>query len=118
MIETVLVVCLLGIGVSPPAKSGDEPSAAVTGLKKKEPKAAAKGPTWLTSFSEASATARKSNRPLLVKVDAEFCVWCKKLDEELAKPEVASKLASFVLVKLDVARDPDESQKLNVAGTP
>jgi thioredoxin-like negative regulator of GroEL len=76
-----------------------------------------KKPVWLTAPAEAEAAARKSNRPLLVKFDASFCVWCKKLDAEF-DGLAAAKLTPFVLVKLDAGRDTDEARRLNVAGTP
>jgi HEAT repeat protein/thiol-disulfide isomerase/thioredoxin len=97
-------------GQSDIARPDAKPETPKTGLVSKKP-------VWLTTLSEAEAAARKSNRPLLVKFDASFCVWCKKLDEVFdGLPPM--KLAPFVLVKLDAGRDVDEAARWNVAGTP
>jgi HEAT repeat protein/thiol-disulfide isomerase/thioredoxin len=73
---------------------------------------------WHASFAEGSAAAQKSNRPLLVKFDATWCGWCRKFDEELAKPDVVVALARFEIVKVDIDQEPDIAKRFAVMGVP
>lgn len=98
----------------PIPKPGEKP------VEKPAPKPLAAKPAvpWLEALAKGMDSARKTNRPVLVKFDASFCGWCVKLDEEFAKPAIARRLKNFVLVKLDVQRDSDDAQTLNASATP
>jgi thiol-disulfide isomerase/thioredoxin len=79
----------------------------------KAPKAAA----WhhAIDFEEARAFAKKENKPLLVDFEADWCVWCKRVDYyTYPDAEVASWLSKFALVKLNV--DFDEKRSFDAFG--
>src|SRR5688500_13597029 len=73
---------------------------------------------WLTALEAGLEESRKSRRPVLVDVGAEWCGWCRKLDVEIRKPEVQAKLATWVLVKLDADKDAAAVRKLAVGPIP
>ena len=67
---------------------------------------------WCSSFKEAQAIAEEKKMPIMVDFTAEWCGWCKKLDETTYKdPEVIRISKSYVNVKVDV--DQKENQELN-----
>jgi thiol-disulfide isomerase/thioredoxin len=46
---------------------------------------------WFDSMSAASEEAKNSDKPLLVKVHADWCGYCKNFDEEIAYVPLLSK---------------------------
>ena len=84
--------------------------------------AKAKGSTstlqWLDSLSKASLDARQNHRPILVRVRGDGCVYCEKLEAEIAKAQIQELLKEWTLVTLDLDRSPGEAQRLNVEGIP
>lgn len=55
--------------------------------------------------SEALAKASSEGKRVFLRFGAPWCGWCHKLDDYLARPEVAKALAdAFVLAKVDVDR--------------
>lgn len=100
-----------------------EPAAQETekaGLKKKAPKEkdAAAEQKWLPSLAEGKQKALADKKPLLVRVGGEFCPWCKKLEKEIADPDVQTALANWTLVYIDAGENPDDARKLNVSPIP
>ncbi|MBI3861155.1 MAG: thioredoxin family protein [Planctomycetia bacterium] len=75
-------------------------------------------PTWHKSLEPALREARERKALVFVRVGAEWCGWCRKLEREMEKPEVQQELARWVLVELDADDDADEVQKLNVGPIP
>ncbi len=73
---------------------------------------------WLADLNAAQQDALSHKRPILVRFGSESCPWCRKLDEEIAKPPVQTELAQWTLVELDVDKSPDESQRLAVGPIP
>lgn len=73
---------------------------------------------WLTSRSDGLRDAQLNNRPMLVRFGAEYCHWCKRLDEEIIKPGVQEALKEWTLVELDLERNPRDAQALRVDGIP
>jgi HEAT repeat protein/thiol-disulfide isomerase/thioredoxin len=73
---------------------------------------------WLTSLDAGFEDARQNKRPILVDVGAEWCGWCKKLDEEIAKPALQAKLKDWTLVRLDADKDTAAVRKLAVGPIP
>lgn len=64
---------------------------------------AAAGPRWFDRVEPAFAEAQKSNRLVLVDLYAEWCGWCKTMDEEVfSTPEFETYAAKFVLLRVDV----------------
>ena len=74
--------------------------------------------TWHKDLESALQDARERKAPILVRVGAEWCGWCRRLDREILKPEVQQALARFVLVELDADQDQEDVQRLNVGPIP
>jgi hypothetical protein len=73
---------------------------------------AARPPEWhhTVDFDEAKAFAKRRGKPLLVDFEADWCVWCKRVDYyTYGDAEVASWLEKFALVKLNVDFDEKRS---------
>jgi len=61
-------------------------------------------PQWLTDVPKAEAQAKKENKLVLLDfTGSDWCVWCKKLDEDVfAKPDFQRYASTnLVLVQLD-----------------
>ncbi len=95
--------------------SGEE-----TAPTKKEEAAEAKPKLlpWHPSLSVGIQEARKRKVGIVVKVGAEWCGWCHKLDAEIEHPEVQAELAKWVLVRLDADEDAEDVRKLSVGPIP
>jgi thioredoxin-like negative regulator of GroEL len=67
------------------------------------PTASASAPRWLDSVDEAVATARESDRRILVDFYADWCGWCKRLDQVVFSDPAFHRYAErFVLLRVDV----------------
>lgn len=59
------------------------------------------------TLDDAKALAKAEGKPLLVDFEADWCVWCKRLDWIIYPDgEVADRLAKFTAVKINVELDP------------
>ena len=73
------------------------------------------------SLADAKALAAKEGKPLLVDFEADWCIWCKRLDyHTYVDREVAAEMAKFCAVKVNNEIDPDQSfrQPLGLDGKP
>ena len=59
---------------------------------------------WLDSFNKAKEIAKKSNKPIMVYVEAKHCPWCEKMKEEVLEDKDTIRVLNkeYVLVKLDI----------------
>lgn len=80
--------------------------------------------TWLTSEEEALAKAKAEGKPLLIDFGAEWCVACKKLENQtFPDANVRNEAQRFIALKVDATDDEDESinelkDKYKVVGLP
>lgn len=87
-------------------------------LVRPEPAVAAK-PEWLTNMQKAQEIAAKENKDLMINfTGSDWCVWCKKLRNEVFDEEGFEKAADdFVFVEMDFPNDksliPKEVQAQN-----
>ncbi len=82
------------------------------------PASASASLSWHRTLAPAIEEARKRQVPILVRVSAEWCGWCRKLDKEIAQPTVQKELAKWVLVELDADDDADVVRKMNIGPIP
>lgn len=70
--------------------------------------AAAQEDLWMQDFAAAKAKAKAEHKQLLLDfTGSDWCIWCKRLDEEVFSTDAFKTEApkTFVLVKLDFPRD-------------
>jgi thiol-disulfide isomerase/thioredoxin len=81
-----------------------------------------KGIAWEKSFDEALAKAKQAKKLVMVDFTADWCVWCKRLDQDTySDAKVAAELRkNFVSVKVDVETEAGKkpAQKYGVTGLP
>src|SRR3989339_576822 len=68
---------------------------------------------WKENLDEALKTAQLENKTVLVNfTGSDWCIWCKRLNEEVfSKPEFAEYAEkNLVLVRIDFPRDKEQTQ--------
>jgi thioredoxin-related protein len=62
---------------------------------------------WYHSWDEGMAAAKESNKPVIVDFTADWCIWCKRMDEDTFSQEKVRNVLheNFVGIKLDVEAD-------------
>ncbi len=75
---------------------------------------------WAANFTTALEQAKAKNRPVFVDVYADWCGWCKRLDQEVFTQNPVARMLndSFVPVKVDGDKEPDFSQNYAIEGLP
>ena len=73
---------------------------------------------WGTDLEEAYAQAQRLSQPVVVRAGAVWCGWCRRLDEEIAKPQLRKALAKWTRVYLDVDKAPREARALGIGPIP
>ena len=74
---------------------------------------------WLTDFKKGQAQAASEKKPILLDLGAEWCSWCKVLDQDTwSDKQVIAKAQEFVCIKVDIDVDPETAQKFEVQGVP
>jgi len=69
---------------------------------------------WKENLDEALKTAQLGNKTVLVNfTGSDWCIWCKRLNEEVFSKDEFAKYAekNLVLVKIDFPRDKEQSQE-------
>ena len=73
---------------------------------------------WHTSREAGVRDSQLSKRPILIRFGGESCPWCRRLDEEIAKPAVQKSLQNWTLVNLDVDKHAADARTLNIESIP
>ena len=77
---------------------------------------------WIKDADEALGQAKEQNKPLLIDFGAEWCVFCRKMDQTtFIEPDVVARLNSdFIPVKLDASSKAAKSLagKFSIQGLP
>ncbi|MFH1368462.1 MAG: thioredoxin family protein [Elusimicrobiota bacterium] len=74
---------------------------------------------WYTNFQEALQVSAQSGKPVMADFYADWCGWCKKLDEDTYSDSEVIKLSKgFVCVKVDADVDGASSKKYDIRGLP
>lgn len=74
--------------------------------------------SWHARLAEGIEESRKVQKPILVRVGAEWCGWCKRLDREIVDPAVQAELAKWVLVEIDVDEASEDAERLAIGPIP
>jgi thiol:disulfide interchange protein len=87
--------------------------------KETEQQAAGDNVDWLVSLEEALERAREQERPIMIDVYADWCVWCKRLDSDTySNKDVVAKAGEFVSLKLDADAHRSWVSRYQVGGLP
>ncbi|MHC4169367.1 MAG: thioredoxin family protein [Planctomycetota bacterium] len=78
-----------------------------------------KGLKWVNSYQAGMNAARARKRPVLIKFEAEWCEWCKKLDSEVfAQPQIIKALENYVCIKVDVDKQRNAALAYKIRSLP
>ena len=76
-------------------------------------------PVWYDSWLEASNVARESKQQMLVAIQAEWCNWCRMMnDSTWTSPEFLQQAKNIVLVRIDGDLDTTTVAKFHVSRVP
>ena len=70
------------------------------------------------NYEAALKLATSESRPLLVILGADWCTWCRKLEEEFKPLDADAILKQWIVVKVDVDAEPDLAQELRANSLP
>jgi len=78
------------------------------------------GSLAITTYEEALAEAKRSNRRILIVFGAEWCTWCQKLEGTMKSEEVKKTITNENIIYIHVNTDKrkDLSSKYSVRGIP
>jgi thiol:disulfide interchange protein DsbD len=75
---------------------------------------------WNTDLNAALQEAKKSNKTVFVDFYADWCPYCRELDEKtFSDPQVQQKLVqNYIMVKINVDQNPTPSSEYKVYSLP
>lgn len=76
--------------------------------------------SWHSDFQQAVNVSRRTGRPLLVKVGADWCGYCQRMDREtFTDRELLSRIGDdFITVELDADQNTELMQKMRIRSLP
>jgi thiol:disulfide interchange protein len=96
---------------APPAPAPERPSEAATGSATGSGAAASPAPSSVEfepgtpKFADVLAKARAANKPAFLDFSTEWCVWCRRLEQDtFSQPSVAQLMTAFVNVQIDAEK--------------
>lgn len=95
-----------------------QPANASTQANATQPAKAGAELPWLDKYADAIDESRRTRQPIIVDVGADWCVWCRQLDEQIATDAVQQKLRNWTRLRLDADRDVDAVRSLAVGPIP
>lgn len=104
----IVIVSLLVIGVAVSSLNSNKPTDHTPPIQ------------WGTDLNHAMQEAKASNKSIFVDFYADWCAYCKEMDEvTYADPQVKDKLSqNYVLLKVDVDENPSISSKYQAYSLP
>lgn len=76
-------------------------------------------PTWHSGYDEALKMAQKDKKPILMSFYADWCGWCKRMEQTtFNNDEFLAAASGFVLAKIDGDKNKELTQKYEVRGYP
>ncbi len=74
---------------------------------------------WSNSYQESLDKAKAENKPVLVKFEASWRVWCEKMEKEVfTDPEVTKELEKYICVKIDVDKQENIAKSYSIRSLP
>ncbi|GMV93372.1 MAG: hypothetical protein AMXMBFR82_31500 [Candidatus Hydrogenedentota bacterium] len=74
---------------------------------------------WFDSYDEGIAAAQAADKPVLLDFTAEWCVWCRKMEEDVfSDPKVQAALEDFVCIRVDTEKDPRVAMAYQIRSLP
>jgi HEAT repeat protein len=104
--------------ITPPKPKSADQTAPAEKSDSPKPKADAASLPWITGLNEGITRALADKRPIFALVEGPSCSWCRKLEKELAKPEVQKELARWTRLTIDVDRAAEDAAQLGVGPIP
>ncbi len=89
-----------------------------SGCAKEKPETS-KELVWLKSFDEALKIASQKEKMIMIDFYADWCGWCKKLDETTYKDSnVIAKAKDLINVRIDADEQRDLASRYRISGLP
>ncbi|MHB0957776.1 MAG: HEAT repeat domain-containing protein [Pirellulaceae bacterium] len=76
------------------------------------------GLAWSQDLATANRDALTNNRPILVRAGSDSCVWCERLESEIADPGVQTELRRWTLLYIDVDSSPSGVAEWGIGPVP
>ena len=75
---------------------------------------------WQRSYSDALAVSKSENKPIMVVFTADWCVFCKKLENQtFTNAKIVNLINNnFIAVKIDKDKETKIANDFNVTGIP
>ena len=124
MLPAIIVITVLVVGIALAKGSGHKQAGAPE--RTASVPAAAQGAAantreiaWQQSLPEALAEAKRRKTLIIVDAYADWCHWCKKMDEDtFTNAEVQHRMKDFVPVRINTDHEPALAQRYGVTGLP
>jgi thioredoxin-related protein len=74
---------------------------------------------WSDSYQAGIDKAKAEKLPVLIKFEAAWCTWCKKLDQEVfTQPEIIKEMGKYVCLRVDVDKSTDIAAAYKIRSLP